>query len=236
MKKALRTVLLIVLTGILLFSGYQVAVILRDSAKEKAAHEDLVQQYKPQPQTPEKDPLADLRAKYPDVLGWLTVPGTKVDHPFVQGKDNAQYLRRDLDGAYAHGGTVFMEARNSPDFTDFCTILYGHNMRNDTMFGTLERFEKQDFFDQNRSAEIILPERTLPLEVFACAVVDADDEEIYQIDQADEAAKAAYLNALKAKSKCWRDPQITPDDRLVMLSTCSYAFDNARTIVVCKIK
>jgi len=234
MKKILRAVLLIVLTGIMLFSGYQVAVILRESAEEKSAHEELVQQYKPQPQAP--DPLAVLRAEYPAVLGWLTVPGTKIDHPFVQAQDNDHYLRRNLDGEHANGGTVFMECRNSPDFSDFNTVLYGHNMRNDTMFGTLELFEKQDFFNQNRSAEIILPDRKLALEIFACAVVDADDESVYGIGQAEEAEITEYLTYLKSKAKFWRDPQLAADDHIVTLSTCSYAFDNARTVVVCKIK
>ena len=218
------------LVALLIFSGYKVWKITDDYRAEAQQHE-AVMDYKPASEQIVNQSVIDLQAKYPDVVGWLTVPGTKIDYPFVWHKDNDQYLRRDLDGDYAVAGTLFMDCRCAPDFDSRNTILYGHHMRNGSMFGTLKAFADKEFFDKNRSGFIYLPYETLTLEFFAYMIVKHTDSEIYSVDPGGSCSEYVRQNA-----KHFRDIQLTEDDRLITLSSCSYEFNNARMVLLARVK
>ena len=117
-----------------------------------------------------------LLAQYPDAVGWIALPNTEINYPFAQHKNNDYYLRRDLKGEYAAAGTIFMDSRCERDFTSQNTILYGHHMKNGSMFGTLKMFGEASFFDTNASGTIYLPNDTLTLAFFAFLVVDPGAE------------------------------------------------------------
>lgn len=87
-----------------------------------------------------------LKSKNKDIVAWIYSEGTQINYPIVQSKDNDYYLRRLLDGTYNQGGTIFMDYRNNKNFEDYNTIIYGHNMKNNTMFGTLINYKKSRIF------------------------------------------------------------------------------------------
>ena len=109
MKKFSFIAIIFILTGVLAFSGYQLWQIYDRDARESTLHAQLLD-YKPDPPAQATDAAAprlnqnivDLQAKYPDAVGWLSIPNTKIDYPFVQAKDNDFYLRRDIDGKYLY--------------------------------------------------------------------------------------------------------------------------------------
>jgi len=207
---------------LLAYSGWQIWKIAGDYKAEADMH-DAVMSYKPAPEQIINQSVIDLQAKYPDVAGWLTVPGTKIDYPFVWYKDNDYYLRRDLDGNYALAGTLFMDTRCSPDFSSQSTIIYGHHMKNGSMFGTLKAFADKDFFDAKKQGTIYLPRETLTLEFFAYLVVKSTEQRIYsELD----------LEYVKQNARQYREIALTEGDRIVTLSTCSYEFDNARMVLI----
>jgi len=193
-----------------IYSGNELWKIRSDYRAEAEMH-SAVMVYKPEPEQIINQSVIDLQAKYPDVVGWLTVPGTKIDYPFVQYDDNDFYLRRDLNGNHATAGTLFMDFRNALDFSSGNTIIYGHHMKNGSMFGTLKSFADSDFFEANRHGTIFLPHETLTLEFFDYRVVESTDPEIYSVER-DEF-----------------------DGRIVTLSTCAYDFDGARIVLLAKI-
>jgi len=227
-KNAAGNLFILLLAALALYCGWRVWDALGDYRDEASMHE-AVMDYKPEPAPDEaiNQGVIDLQAKYPDVIGWLTVPGTKIDYPFVWAEDNDSYLRRDLDGKYALAGTLFMDCRCGKDFTSRNTIIYGHHMKNGSMFGTLKSFADKAFFEANTQGEIFLPRETLTLEFFAYLVVKSTDELIYGIEPGD-----GYLNYVRKNARQYREISLTDDDRLVTLSTCAYEFDGARMVLL----
>ena len=228
MKNTIRAFLALCLLSVMLYSGYRLWLVQADYKQEAGLHSEVME-YKPREDEPANQSVIDLRAKYPDVVGWLTVPGTNIDYPFVQAGDNDYYLRRDLNGEYAKAGTLFLDCRCRPDFTSRNTIIYGHHMKNGSMFGTLKAFADKDFFDVNRCGTIYLPYETLALEFFAYLVVQSDDRTIYS-----PAPGGDYLDYVKQNARNYRDVGLTEGDRIVTLSTCAYEFDGARMVLLAR--
>jgi len=208
------------------YSGYKLWQAYGDYKAEAEMH-SAVMEYKPVPEQIVNQSVIDLQAKYSDVVGWLTVPGTRIDYPFVQAEDNDRYLRGDLDGNYALAGTLFMDCRCAPDFTSQNTIIYGHHMKNGSMFGTLKSFADNEFFGKNQSGTIFLPRQTLTLEFLAYMVVKSTEQQIYSTE--------LNLDYVKQNARQYRDIRLTGEDRLVTLSTCSYEFDNARMVLIARV-
>lgn len=101
----------------------------------------------------------ELQAVNPDIYAWITVPGTVIDYPILQhASDNTYYLMHNIDGSYGYPGCIYTENMNSKDFTDNNTVIYGHNMKNGSMFAQLHKFEDPDFFNENREVLIYLPD------------------------------------------------------------------------------
>ena len=219
------------LVAVMLYSGYRVWKITGDYRAEAEIHSAVIA-FKPQ-QDDEvvNQSVIDLQAKYPDVVGWLTVPGTSIDYPFVWRDDNDYYLRRDLNGDDATAGTLFLDMRCEPDFSSQNTIIYGHHMKNGSMFGTLKAFADKEFFEANKHGTIYLPRETLTLEFFAYLVVSHRDAEIYSIEPGED-----YLDYVKQNARHFRDVALTGEDNLVTLSSCSYEFNNARMVLLARTK
>jgi len=213
------------------YSGYRILLIQADYKREADMHSGVMD-YKPDPVSNEtvNQGVIDLQAKYPDAVGWLTVPNTNIDYPFVQGKDNDYYLRRDLNGDHAVAGTIFIDYRCEKDFTSQNTIIYGHHMKNGSMFGTLKAFNDKDFFEVNRHGTIYLPYETLTLEFFAYLIIDpATEKEIYN-----PALSDTFFDYIKQNARHYRDVDLMDGDRIVTLSTCAYEFENARMALLAR--
>ncbi len=103
----------------------------------------------PEETTPITVDFEALRKENGDVVGWLYCEDTPINYPIVQSEDNDYYLRRLLDSTWNIAGTIFMDYRNAPDFSDWNTIIYGHNMNNDSMFGTLQDYKKQAYYEEH---------------------------------------------------------------------------------------
>ena len=100
-----------------------------------------------------------LKEKNEEIYAWITVPGTQIDYPVVQsGSDDSFYMHRGIDRGYLYAGAIYTERKNNKDFTDFNTVLYGHNMKDGSMFAGLHSFKDRDFFDKNREIIIYTPE------------------------------------------------------------------------------
>ncbi|MCC8168497.1 MAG: class B sortase [Clostridiales bacterium] len=104
-----------------------------------------------------------------DIYAWIYIPNTNVDYPVLQHPtDDSYYLNYNLDGSKGYPGCIYSELANSKDFTDSVTVLYGHNMKNGTMFRTLHNFEEEDFFNENEYIYVYMPDgKVLVYEIFA---------------------------------------------------------------------
>ena len=170
-----------------------------------------------------------------DVCGWISLDGTKVDYPLLQSQDNVKYLDRNAFGDYTVSGSIFLDYRFNPNFTDFNTIIYGHSMASGAMFGEIQKFADQNFFEKHRYGSIYYNGRERGLEIFGILEVDAYDTEIYRTLSSNDEEHQAYYQYLLSKAKYKRDVSLTSTDKIVLLSTCFLTITNGRHILLAKI-
>jgi len=190
--------------------------------------------YKPTAET-ESHSFEELREINPEVFGWLTVYGTNIDYPIVQGDDNQKYVNTNALGQYSLSGAIFLDARCSIDFTDFPSIFYGHHMEKQAMFGEIGQFSEVEFFDVHQYGMLYYDEQEHGLEFFAFVQCDAYDGEVFRTRIAEPEEREAYLEFFAELALHTRDVQVTADDRIVLLSTCSNSTTNSRDILAGKV-
>jgi sortase B len=174
-----------------------------------------------------------LKNQNEDIWAWLYCPDTPINYPVVQSDDNDFYLHRLTDKTYNKAGTLFIDYRNSPDFSDLVTIIYGHNMKNNTMFGSLDLYKDSAYYEEHPVMYLATPDNEYTLELISGYVTDAESD-TYIIPTTVE-KRDDYVNDTIKQSRF--DSGITakdlePDDSIVILSTCSYEYENARFVVV----
>jgi len=179
--------------------------------------------------------FADLRAINPDVFGWLTVYGTRINYPVVQGTDNLTYVNTNAEGQYSLSGAVFLDYRCSKDFSDFSSIFYGHYMEKSAMFGDIGKFAGKSYFEARPYGMLYYQEREYGLEFFAFVQADAYDGSVFRTCITGREERQAYLDLLLAIALHTRGVGVTVDDRIVLLSTCSESTTNGRDILVGRI-
>ena len=215
-------------------------------------------QYKPSP--PEMVSFEELQEINPDVMGWLTVYDTNIDYPLVQSDDNNYYLNHNPKKEPEVSGSLYLDYRNDKQFKDFNTIIYGHHMAQHKMFGDLDKFLDEEFWNSHEYGNLIYDAQNHGLQFIAMLQVDAYDWVTYNPAVNGEENRIRYINHLYETAKyvrgidtetlknlqkqlkkdkdndepLLRTSPVTPDDHLVLLSTCSADITNGRFILVAK--
>lgn len=167
-----------------------------------------------------------------DYQFWLYGAGTPIDYPVVQCGNNSYYMDRMFNRKANKAGTLFVDYRNLPDFTDPNTLIYGHHMRDSSMFHSLTDYESRGFYEAHPWMLAVRADEILLIEIFAGYVTDGRDH-CYDIALSDETDMREFVAAVKEKSNF--DARVEIDcarDHLVTLSTCAYNFENARYVVI----
>ena len=166
----------------------------------------------------------------PDIIAWITIPGTNIDYPVLQHpSDDSYYLTHNLDGSYGYPGCIYIESLNAADFSDPNTLIYGHNLKAKTMFTELHKFENKDFFEEYNEVILYLPDRTLHYRIFAAHIYD-DRHLLYSFDFTDEDIYADFLKSIydirDVGANIDRTFEVTAQDRIISLETCISGEDN----------
>lgn len=174
-----------------------------------------------------------------DVYAYIYIPNTNIDYPILQHEsDNSYYLNNNMDGTKGYPGCIYTEKENSKDFTDPNTVIYGHNMKNGSMFHDIHMFEDREFFDGNKYVYIYTAEKVLEYEIFAVYTA-TDDHLLYMCDFNDKDAFGEYLNQIMnktvsnmySKTALIRDQiKLSEDDTIISLQTCTQSEDR-RTVM-----
>ena len=135
---------------------------------------EKVMKYRPVKEQPVR--LKELSA---DCIGWLTIDGTKIDYPVMQGRDNNEYLNKDPYGDYSLTGSIFLDARNQADLTDGYLLIYGHHMEAGGMFGALDAFADPRYFAAHRTGSLTTDEAVWQIELFAYLETDTKDRAVF---------------------------------------------------------
>lgn len=174
-----------------------------------------------------------LHRENKDIVGWIYCEGTPLSYPVLQSDDNETYLRADIYKNYLVSGTIFVDFRCDSIGEDRNYIIYGHHMKNRTMFGSLHDYKDQSYYDAHPTISYLTPNGNYTIQVVAGGVIDMND--IIYHPNPKEAEFEAYLENLLRNSTFDSGLTFEKEDKLVTLTTCSYDFEGARCVVVGKL-
>lgn len=209
-----------------------------DSEGNACADQDVANQF-----------FGDLRECYPELTAWLTIPGTVIDYPVMYREgDSEYYLYRDYEGNPVRSGSLFLDGgcRLHPggngEAESGNLLIYGHNMKNGSMFAVLTEYQAPDFAQEHSLVILYTEEKTQVYEVMAVILTDVGAEDGGQfynlLNEAGESnrreAFEAYVKLVKSRSLI--DTEVTAEygDSLLTLSTCAYQSENGRCLVICR--
>ena len=167
--------------------------------------------------------LEGLQAAYPDVAGWIYFENESISYPVLYSGDNEKYLRTAYTGKAANAGAIFLDGENTRDFSDPHTLIYGHNMKNLSMFGRLRYYRTdKDYYEGHKYFQIFTGGYIYRYEIFAYGQVSADDS-IYYVYGADPGNDKlrALLKELKGMAPQGSSAEPGVNDHLITLSTCT---------------
>lgn len=242
-RLVLRLLMVICLIGIS-GSAYILFVSQQEYARGDAAYEEvrtLLEQQKnnlhaddnsPSPESPamkkaRQVDFTTLQQMNNDVVAWIEAEDSIIDYPVVQGEDNDYYLNHLFTKQKNKLGSLFADYRTPGDFSEKNTIIYGHNMKDGSMFASLTRYRDQIYYDDHSVMQLYTPDGSYSIELFAGIVADGDYEFV-RMDFEDDTDFLLYIDELKGDSTFQSEVKVTAQDRIISLVTCSYEFNNAR--------
>lgn len=167
---------------------------------------------------------------YSNSVGWIYVPDTNINYPIMQSDDNDFYLHRAADGSYLYAGSIFLDYRFNADFSGVSSILYGHNMDNGSMFADVKKFMDRSYFNSHRYGWL-----TAENDLFCVQFFAVDQTEITCGNYNTNADWRTVMSEVVNHAVIYDDIEISGTDRLLMLSTCTGADSDSRTVLVGKI-
>ena len=174
--------------------------------------------------------FAALKTINNDGVAWLYGPGSVIDYPVMQARDYDYYLHHLPNGKYNANGSLFIDYNNASDFSDRLTIIYGHNMNSGRMFGSLTKYKEQSYFDENPHMYLFTEQQDYRIDfVYGCMIAAGEWRDrafMYQVNTDSLLSYADYHSTFTS------GVTHTPDDRVIVLSTCSNDFNDARYILI----
>ena len=166
-----------------------------------------------------------LRETSPDIIGWLALPDTAINYPVTQADDNEYYLHHLYDGTYNKTGCLFADYENQENFSDRNTIIYGHNMRDGSMFATLNEYDEQSYYDGHPQMYLVTPDGGYVVEIFTAFVAkpseSGSDTSPWRLSFKDDGAYTTWLSEMAGRSVIETDVTVTSSDKVLTLSTCT---------------
>ena len=179
-----------------------------------------IKEENPLKRTFSKIDFAGMRAVNEDVIGWIQILDSPVDYPLLDADDNKYYLSHTYDRQWSSYGSIFLEPRNNPDLSEKHLVVYGHNMVNESMFGSLLEYKKQEYADTHPEITICMTDRDLTYRVFSAYTAHVDSA-AYRMSFSDDASFMEMTEQMKANSVIATDIMPTAEDQVLTLSTCT---------------
>ncbi len=167
-----------------------------------------------------KADLDGLRRQNPETAAWIEVPGTRISYPVMHTENNVYYLNHTFSGEENIAGSIFMEALNAEDFTDIHTVVYGHNMRNGTMFAGLKKWREESYFEEHPYIYLTLDGGIYRYDIFSCYTT-REDSAAYTLAFGSEEERENFLRELKENRLYDTGVEVDTEDRILTLSTCT---------------
>ena len=234
----ITTAIFLVGIGLVIFAGIRLYGIFSDYHKSNKIYNNLEDEFVtvlPQEETDStenseeeelpwyqyaKVDLEGVQQTNPDAVGWILFENEKISYPVLYSGDNDTYLRTAIDKSYATAGSIFMEGANNPDFEDCHTIIYGHNMKNLSMFGRLKYYKDEGYYEDHMYFQIFTNDAIYRYQIFAYSDVP-EDSTIYRVPFAPGEEYTQFINDLYRHSYVDSGVTVTDSDKIITLSTCA---------------
>lgn len=246
----LSNVILVVAVAVFIFSAYKLISIYSEYHKGDKEYDNIVEEAveiqapqeektdkgedtkKPKVHASLKVNFDKLKKTNKDIVGWIQFDEPeKINYPVVRGTDNDKYLTTTFEGKKNSSGAIFMDAINTGDFSDRNTFIYGHNMKNGSMFGQLRKFKTKDYYEQNPYFYIYTPDgKEVKYQIFAVCIVEDTSRSYTRYYNSDE-EYLDYLNYVKSIARYDTGVEVTAESKIVSLSTCTNVSDTQRLLV-----
>ena len=239
----ISNIILAFAVGIFLFSAYKLYTIYSEYNKGDKEYQSIIEDVVSEKEPEQKEEATEvetifqvdfekLQAINKEVVGWIRFENpSKISYPIVQAEDNDKYLTETVEGKKNSSGSIFMDANNMADFSDRNTFIYGHNMKNGSMFGQLRKYKNYDFYKENPYFYIYTPDgKEIKYQIYAVSIVE-DTSESYNKYYTGDDEYLKYLEYIKSISRYDTGVEVTAQSQLVSLSTCTNVTETQRLLV-----
>ncbi len=211
---------------------------LEEQRRKEEQEEQEKQEPEEEPEPEEVNPIdfAYWKSVNPDVYAWISIADTNVDYPILQSaSDDSYYLEHTIDHVKGYPGSIYTEKVNAKDFSDFNTVIYGHDMKDGSMFKHLHKFEEKAFFDSHDTVKIYTETEVKTYRIYAAVIYD-NRHIMYTYDNDNVSDRAAFIRSLKTVGRSGsffrEDMTIDENSKLITMSTCITGQPDRRYIVV----
>ena len=238
-KKAgiFSTIILVVALAVFCFSAFQLFKILKGYHDGRSEYDKVrklaVEEKKGDGEDQFSVNFDELMKMNPDTIGWIRFhpEPSQISYPIVKGKDNSEYLKKTFSANENTLGAIFLNVDNNADFMDKNTIIYGHRMKDGSMFRHLQDYEEKSFWESNPYYYIYTPDgREITYHIYSAGQVE-DTSDTYLTSFESEEAYQSFLNMTKEASLYDTGVELNAQSAIVTLSTCTSASDNHRFVV-----
>lgn len=245
-KKKLCAILASICVVIALFSGWKIYTITAEYQVGEEIYDDLeeyvaldqedAEGFTESTETGEKSGMPhiafeELQQINSDIVAWIYCEGTPINYPVVQTTNNTYYLKHLFNRRYNSSGCIFMDCRNSSDFSNLHTIIYGHHMKNSSMFSSITKYKKQKYYEAHPQLLLMTPDQNYQIDLLAGYVANVDDD-AWRLTFDSENDFSSWVEQAIDQSTFESKTLYEPGERIVTLSTCSYEFDDARYVLL----
>ena len=229
MKRMINNILLIICIFIFCISTWKLYGYYRSYKKAKDTYSKIAKENVKISKNERKIDFKKLKSQNQDIAGWIYIRGTTIDYPIVQGKDNEEYLHQNFNKKKSSSGTIFLDNNCKKDFTSDNNIIYGHHMKNGTMFAQLLKFREKSFLKKHNEIMIFTPDRTIHLKVISAYAQKAQNK--IPVTFANDEQKKAYIKKIESMSEQTIKTSRINDSHIYTFVTCSYEGEDNRTYV-----
>ena len=239
MRKIVYTIITILLISLVLISSYLIFKEKKQNEKQENTFEDLIEivEENIENQEERKIDINKLYEENKDIVGWLKIDNTTINYPIMQNiNDPNYYLRRDFYKNYSSYGTPYMAKQCNLNSDNI--VIYGHHMKNNKMFGELEKYKSKDFYNNHKIITFTTLEKEYSYEIFAVfktTVYTKNTFRYYEnINFENKKMYNDFINICKDKSLYQTGIEIKDKEKLITLSTCEYSNKNSRLVIVAR--
>jgi sortase, SrtB family len=251
--KVIRRVLLVILMAVFAYSGYRIGVYLYDGYASGKLNDRMKQQYEAAQQMQEEtnpseqgqfmeeeQSKASYRRRFdsllainPDIVGWIRIDDTDIDYPVVQSGDNQYYLNHNAEKQRSQRGAIFMDYRYTDENDNAQLVIYGHHMKDGSMFGELSKYKDAAYYQEHDKIAFEGLKEPATYQIFSVYIYGPESRS-FEYEFADAQQYQAYLDTIKRQSLYDTGVEATSDDQLLTLVTCTYEVTDARLIIHAK--